>query len=92
MDVVFLLAAELDIFRAYRLHGASLHAKIDAALRHVQGNPEMAPLFGGRFRRKLVLRSPYAVYYAVEGGRILVHAVIDQRASPEEIRARLLRP
>ena len=89
MEVVFLLAAEVDLFNAYERHGDALHDKIDAALRLLQAHPEIAPRFRDRFRRKLVLRSPFAIYYTVEGNRIIVHAIFDQRQDPQKIIDRL---
>lgn len=45
--------------------------------------------FRNRFRRKLVPRSPFAIYYTVEGGRLIIHAVFDQRQDPQKILDRL---
>ena len=91
MEVVFLLSAELDLFQAYEIYGDRLHEKIDAALRLLASQPALgSPLaFKGGFRRKLVLRSPFAIYYTLEGQRIIVHGVIDQREDPEKILGRL---
>jgi hypothetical protein len=41
------------------------------------------------FYRLLAKRFPYAIYYAVESDRILVHAIIDCRKNPKRIRQRL---
>lgn len=88
-EIVFILAAELDISSAYEIHGEALHEKIDAELRLLQQHPEIGPVFKGRFRRRLVLRSTFAIYYSVEGERIVVCGVTDQRQSPEKIEERL---
>ncbi len=85
MEIVLLLAAELDLFEAYDRYGEKLHEKIDAALRHLQDQPEIGVVFRGQFRRKLVLRSPFAIYYVVEGNRIMIYGVIDQRQDPQKI-------
>jgi plasmid stabilization system protein ParE len=89
MEIVFLLSAELDLFQAYEIHGEPLHTKIDAALKLLVSHPEMAPSFGRGFRRKLVLRSPFAIYYTIEGQRMIIHGVINQREDPKTILARL---
>jgi plasmid stabilization system protein ParE len=89
MDVVFLLSAELDLFQAYEQHGDALHDKIDTALQFLQAHPEFAPKFRNPFRRKLVPRSPFAIYYTVEGSRLIIHAVFDQRQDPQKILDRL---
>jgi len=67
MEVVFLLAAELDLFEAYERHGENLHDKIDAAIEHLRNHPKIGTSFRGKFRRKLVMRSPFSIYYAIEG-------------------------
>lgn len=89
MEVVFLLAAELDLFQAYEQYGEPLHAKIDATLEQLRHHPQLGPSFKDQFRRKLVIKSSYAIYYITEGDRIIVHAIIDQRQNPDTIIARL---
>jgi plasmid stabilization system protein ParE len=89
MEVIFLLSAELDLFQAYEQHGDALHDRIDTALKFLQAHPEFAPKFQNRFRRKLVPRSPFAIYYTVEGGRLIIHAIFDQRQDPLKLLERL---
>gem|GEM_PF-3672553 len=50
-----------------------------------------SPFEGSNIRRKLVLRTPYGIYYAQEGRRIVVHAIINQRDDPERLHARTSR-
>jgi hypothetical protein len=47
------------------------------------------PVHFGRYRRLLSKRFPFAVYYRVEDGNAMVHAVLDCRRSPAWIRKRL---
>jgi plasmid stabilization system protein ParE len=89
MEVVFLLSAELDLFQAYERHGDALHDKIDTALQFLRAHPEFAPTFRNRLRRKLVARSPFAIDDTIEGNRLIIHAVFDQRQDPQKILARL---
>ena len=89
MEIVFLLAAELDLSEAFARYGERLHVKFEAALRHLQSQPELGAVFRGRFRRKLVIRSPFAIYYTIEGDRLMVYGVIDQRQAPARIIRRL---
>lgn len=60
-----------------------------AALQFLQAHPEFAPKFRSPFRRKLVPRSPFAIYYTVESSRLIIHAVFDQRQNPRKILDRL---
>ena len=43
------------------------------------------------YHRMVAKRFPFAVFYRVEGDRILVHAVLDCRRNPAWIRKRLAR-
>jgi len=89
MEIVFLLSAEIDLYSAYERGGDSLHLQIDAALSFLKSQPEIGSVFKGGFRRKLVIRTPFAIYYTCEGQRIIVHGIVDQREDPEKIWARL---
>ena len=42
----------------------------------------------GRYRRLLIPRYPFGIFYVVESNRIVVHAVPDLRQDPEKIRER----
>ena len=50
-------------------------------------NPEMFPIKFGDYRRALVPRSNWAIYYFLEPDRAVVTAVIDARRRPGAIRA-----
>ena len=41
------------------------------------------------FRRGLISRFPFGIYYTIERKRIVVFAVLDLRQNPENIRSRL---
>ena len=62
---------------------------IDGSLTAVGQFPEMARVYHKTIRRLVVSRFPYGIFYAVEGQRIIVHAVLDLRQDPEDIRNRL---
>ena len=96
MKVTILDAAERDIEEGYRFYerqsvglGAyfldSLYSDIDslayyAGIHHV--------VFG--YHRLLCRRFPFAVYYQVLEGRVVVMAVLDCRRSPSWIREKLM--
>jgi plasmid stabilization system protein ParE len=89
MEIVFLLAAELDLFQAYEQSGEPLHNKIDATLDQLKLHPRIGPMFKEPFRRKLIIKTPYAIYYTIEGERIIIHAIVDQRQNPDSVTSRL---
>lgn len=51
--------------------------------------PHSAPLHIGRYRRLVLAGFPYALYYAVDGTRVFVHAILDTRLSRVAIARRL---
>lgn len=97
MRLEFLLAAELDIQRAYIRYedreeglGDRFTEHLDTAFRMLEDFPLIAPLHFESYRR-LILRSfPYGVFYVVESDRLVVHAVMDLRQDPRILRKRLL--
>ncbi len=52
-------------------------------------NGGVHPLCIGSYHRLLSKRFPYSVYYRIEGGIVLIYAVLDNRRNPEWIRKRL---
>ena len=47
------------------------------------------PVYFNRYHRLLSRRFPFAVYYRIEEGRILITAILDCRRNPAWIRTRL---
>ena len=95
-EVVFLRGAESDLQSAFIRYedkveglGREFLLTIDGSLTAVGQFPEMARVYHKTIRRLVVSRFPYGVFYAVEGQRIIVHAVLDLRQDPESIRKRL---
>ena len=70
--------------------GKRFLAMVESCLQQVRQFPEMSPVYLGRIRRKLVERSVYGIFYAVEPTRIIVVALMDLRQDPRQIRRRLL--
>lgn len=95
-ELVFLLSADLDIQQAYEFYeecqpgrGALFMRHLDAAFGHFRAFPEIDPLFHGKYRRLLVPRFPYGIFYTVESNRIVVAGVMHLRQNPEAILRRL---
>ena len=96
MEVVFLLAAERDLQEAYSWVAEYRHGKEESFLRNVDSRPEhlkafplIGRLYRDRYRRLLVPRYPFGIFYVVESNRIVIHSILDLRRSPENIRERL---
>lgn len=97
-DLVFLFSADSDIQTAYEFYEAVQSGRGEVFMRHLdvgfgqlRAFPEMAPVFHEPYRRLLVHGFPYGIFYSLEGGRIIVSAVMDLRKDPEVIRRRLPR-
>jgi len=95
-EVVFLRSAEADLQSAFNRYedkvdglGEEFILTIDGSLTAVRQFPEMARLYHKTIRRLVISRFPYGVFYPVEGQRIVVHAVLDLRQHPRNIRKRL---
>ena len=79
---------------AYERYGAApgaarLDERIRLALRQLREQPRSGKFYAGRFRRLVVTRSPYGLFYVVENRGVVVHAFVDLRQNPDFIRRRL---
>ena len=95
-DLILLLQADLDIQAAFNRHedfqegrGEVFMRHLDAALTLLRQHPEIAPAYGGRYRRMLMRDFPYGIFYQVQPTRIVVAAIMDLRQDPETIRRKL---
>ncbi|HPA46861.1 MAG TPA: type II toxin-antitoxin system RelE/ParE family toxin [bacterium] len=52
-------------------------------------NPRLYPIVHGRFRRCLLRRFPYSVYFTVENNRIIVFGIFRCARDPRMIRGQL---
>jgi len=55
----------------------------------IQSNPKMFPFAHKRYRRALVRRFPYAVFYECAGDKIVIYTVFHCSRNPETWRRRL---
>ena len=95
-ELVFLRSADLDIERAFDFYegcqcgrGEIVMRHLDATFGQLPSDPESAPVFHAPHRRLLVSGFPYGVFYALEGGRVIVSGVMDLRRDPAWIRRKL---
>ena len=95
-ELVFLWSADADIQAAFDYYesfqpgrGELFMHHLDVAVGYLKTFPELAPSFAGAYRRLLVPRFPYGVFYSVIGNRIIICAVMDLRQNPDTIRRRL---
>ena len=95
-DLILLLQADHDIQTAFNRYeefqagrGEVFLRHLDAALTLLRQHPEVAPAYGGRYRRMLIRDFPYGIFYEVQPKRIIVGAIMDLRQHPVAIRRKL---
>ncbi|MBN1506831.1 MAG: type II toxin-antitoxin system RelE/ParE family toxin [Sedimentisphaerales bacterium] len=93
----FLPAARQDIadaFAWYEQQGSGLGLDflrhVEAVVAEIQRHPAMYPAVLDDYRRALVRRFPYVIFYAVEPERIVVYAVFHCSQNPDKWKVRLL--
>ena len=96
MELIVLLAAESDIQTAYNRFeylkegfGLKFIQDLELEYEYLSNHPRIGRLYKSNRRRFLLSRYPYGIFYAVEGSRIVISAILDLRQDPEAIRKRL---
>jgi len=69
--------------------GAAFELAIEAALVRIQRSPESSPEVAAPFRRAVVRRFPYDVFYEFDDRKVLVVLVFHTARDPETAIARL---
>ena len=96
LDLLIKPRAELDLLEAYNFYdelspglGAELVRSVDDRMGFIGANPKACPMRYRDFRRALVPKFPYGIYYRIEEKRIVVFCILDLRQDPESIQLRL---
>jgi plasmid stabilization system protein ParE len=98
MAVKLVIAPEaaLDIGEAYAWYethrvglGEEFLGSIDGCFARICREPEMFTCVHDSYRRALIRRFPYAVYYELAGSKITVYAVFHTSRDPAKWRQRL---
>ena len=95
MEVVFLVSAERDLQEAYNWVEEHRQGReqfflehVESRLEHLKRFPLIGRLYRGQYRRLLIPRYPFGIFYVTESNRIVIHAVLDLRQDPEKLRER----
>jgi plasmid stabilization system protein ParE len=96
VEFVFAPEAEQDLAKAYRWYedrqvgmGETFLTCIDACLRTIQRNPEINRTVHENYRRGLVRRFPYAVFYEHVEGAVTIYGVLHTSRDQQRWRSRL---
>ncbi|MBI4661560.1 MAG: hypothetical protein HY735_22285 [Verrucomicrobia bacterium] len=91
--VEFLEVVERDLryarafYESWQFQGAEkFQAKFRDAVAWIEWNPELFPRKYKRFRRAIIRRTYFGLYYVIEPGVTVVVAVLDLRRDPRAIR------
>lgn len=95
-ELVIAPEAEADIDEAYAWYeakragrGEDFLSRVDACLQAIARVPQMHGLFHGNYRRALVRKFPYAVFYEYADDTVTVYCVFHTSQDPEKWRRRL---
>lgn len=95
-ELILVPEAEQDLAEAYSWYeqrraglGEEFLSAVDAAFATIQRNPAIYALAHTTFRRALVRRFPYAVFYESVDARITIYAVFHTARDPQKWRQRL---
>lgn len=71
--------------------GVAFERAVEACLLRVQRAPESCPEIAPPFRRAIVRRYPYDVYYSLDDARVLIVSVVHHARNPAVAKSRLSR-
>jgi len=94
--VEFLGSIEADLNQAREFYASWLadgarifRDKFRETVSWIEWNPELFSKAHGHFRRAIIRKTYFAIYYVIEADKTLVIAVLDMRQNPRFIRATL---
>ena len=97
VELVIAPEAGLDITEAYIWYegrrsglGEEFLSSVDACLESIRRRPEMYPVVHEAYRRSLIRRFPYAVFYEQSEAMVTIYAVFHTSRDPDKWRQRLL--
>ena len=95
-EVVILAGGGADLQRLFEVYedrqeglGLEFHSACEEAFGLLSKFPYMAPVYQLPYRRFLLRRWIVGVFYAFDGKRVIVHAALDLREDPNDVRRRL---
>jgi len=95
-ELILAPEAELDLAEAYAWYekrraglGEEFLSSVDACLESIRRQPEMHTLVHETYRRALVRRFPFAIFYEYADAGVTVYSVFHTSRDPEKWRQRL---
>ena len=89
-EIIILQSAESDWFSIYRRYEGKYERPFVQAIEHLRSIPEMGKPIGiSNYRRILLQKTPFGIFYSVLNSRVIVAAILDLRQDPERIEQHL---
>ena len=95
-DLVLTPEAEQDVSEAYGWYesrrpglGEDFLTCVDACIGAICRTPELHPIVHENYRRALVRRFPYAIFYELAGNTLTIYCVFHNSRDPQKWRERL---
>ncbi len=57
---------------------------VEASLKSILSYPEIYEIVYSNFRRCVIRRFPFSVFYTIEGDEIIIHSIFDNRQDPKK--------
>jgi plasmid stabilization system protein ParE len=96
VELVVAPEAEIDLAEAYVWYesrrtglGEEFLSSIDACMASIRRQPSMYPVVYEAYRRALIRRFPYAVFFEWAEATVVVYAIFHTSRDPEKWRQRL---
>jgi plasmid stabilization system protein ParE len=96
VELVIAPEAEFDIAEAYLWYegrragpGEEFLSSVEACLESIRRRPEMYPVVHEGYRRSLIRRFPYAVFYELSEATATIYAAFHTSRNPDKWRQRL---
>jgi plasmid stabilization system protein ParE len=96
LEVILLARAESDALKIDARYeeraagrGEEFSAEVDRAIELLRRIPRLGPVFEAPFHRMKLRSFPYALLYAVEGRRLIIHTIASIHEPRESLRRRL---
>lgn len=97
VDLLLLPEAQHDLVEAYNWYedrraglGEEFLSCIEARIEAICRTPELYPKVYEDFRRALVRRFPYEIFYEYSAGRVIVYSIFHASRNPDKWRSRLV--
>ncbi len=97
VELIIAPEAQHDIDEAYSWYedhryglGEEFLSCVDATVQKICRDPELYAKIHNEYRRALVRRFPYAVFYEYTGGKVFIYSIFHTSQNPEKWKRRLI--